>query len=137
VPRSYLEDVRRYKAVKAKDLYVLKGSSKFRSTKNGTRVITRSMADFQSIKSYFDSQNLSHYSLFPKSEKPIKAVIRHQPHNTPAEDVSDGLVGLDFDVESVKADDSHPSLTSREEKIANLPLFLVTLPRTAKSQENF
>jgi hypothetical protein len=37
-------------------------------------------------------------NFFPKSEKPIKAVICHLPHNTPAEDISDGLVSLDFDV---------------------------------------
>jgi hypothetical protein len=60
------------------------------------------MADFQSVKSHFDSQNLSNYSFFPKSEKPIKAVIRHLPLNTPPEDISDGLVSLGFDIVSVK-----------------------------------
>jgi hypothetical protein len=66
----------------------------FCSTRNGTRVITRGMADFQSIKSHFDNQNLSYYSFFPKSEKPIKVVICHLPHNTPAEDISDGLIDI-------------------------------------------
>jgi membrane protein required for colicin V production len=37
-------------------------------------------------------------SYFPKHEKPIKAVIRHLPSNTPALDISDGLVSLGFDV---------------------------------------
>jgi hypothetical protein len=60
------------------------------------------MADFQSVKSHFDSQNLSHYSFFPESEKPIKSVIRHVPHNPPAEDISDGLVSIGFYVGSVK-----------------------------------
>jgi hypothetical protein len=77
-------------------------NSEFRSTRNGTRVISRSLADFQSVKSHFDSQNLSYYSFFPKSEKAIKAVIRHIPHNTPAEDISDHLVSLGFNVVSVK-----------------------------------
>jgi hypothetical protein len=49
----------------------------FRNTRNGTRDITRGMADFQSIKSYFDNQSLQYYTFFPKSENPIKAVIRH------------------------------------------------------------
>jgi hypothetical protein len=44
----------------------------FRSTRNGTRVITRSMGDFQFVKSHFDGQNLSYYT-FQKSDKPIKA----------------------------------------------------------------
>jgi hypothetical protein len=41
-------------------------------------------------------------SFFPKSKKPIKAVIRHLLHKIPAEDISDGLVSLGFDVVSVK-----------------------------------
>jgi hypothetical protein len=94
------------------------------------------MADFQSVKSHFDSQNLSYYSSFPKSEKPIKVVICHLPHNTPAEDISDGLVSLGFDV-SVKQMTSTRRSPPEESKIINLPLFLVTLPRTAKSQQIF
>jgi hypothetical protein len=94
------------------------------------------MGDFQSVKSHFDSQNLS-YDSFPKSEKPIKSVIRHLPHNTPAEDISDGLVTLGFAIVNVKqltaSRRSHPE----ESKIINLPLFLVTLQRKAKLQEIF
>jgi hypothetical protein len=71
---------------------VVKENFEFRSTRNGTRVITRSTVDFKSVKSHFDAPNLSYYSFYPKSEKPMKAVIRHLPHNTPAEDISDGLV---------------------------------------------
>jgi hypothetical protein len=66
---------------------VVSENFEFHSTGNGTRVITRSMADFQSIKCHFDSQNLS-YS-FLESEKPIKTVICHFLQNTPAEDISD------------------------------------------------
>jgi hypothetical protein len=39
---------------------VVSENFEFRGTRNGTRVITRSTADFQSIKSNFDSQNLSY-----------------------------------------------------------------------------
>jgi hypothetical protein len=60
------------------------------------------VAEFQSVKSHFDAINLSYYTFYPKSEKPMKAVIRHLPHNTPAEDISDELVNLGFDVISVK-----------------------------------
>jgi hypothetical protein len=81
---------------------VVKENFNFRSTRNGTRVITRSMADFQSFKSLFDAHNLSYYSFYPKSEKPMKAIIRHLPQKTPAEDISDGLVSLGFDVISIK-----------------------------------
>jgi hypothetical protein len=56
---------------------VVSENLEFRSTRNGTRVISRSMVDFQYVKSHFDSQNLCYYSFFPKSEKTIKAVICH------------------------------------------------------------
>jgi hypothetical protein len=32
----------------------------------------------------------------------MKVVIHHLPHNTPAEDISDGLVSLGFDVIGIK-----------------------------------
>jgi hypothetical protein len=92
------------------------------------------MADFQSVKSHFYSQNLSYYS-FHNSEEPIQAVIRHLPQNTPAEDISDGVVSLGFDVVSVKQMTVNRRSPPEESKIINLALFLVTLLRTAKSQE--
>jgi hypothetical protein len=113
---------------------VVSENFEFRSTRNGTRVITRSMADFQSVKSLFDSRNLSYYS-FPKSEKPIEALIRHLSHNTPAEDISGGFVSLGFDVVSVKQNTATRRSPPEESKNINLSLFLVTLPRTVKSQE--
>jgi hypothetical protein len=115
---------------------VVSENFEFRRTRNGTRVITRSMADFQSVKSHFDSQNLSCYP-FPKSEKPIKAVIHHLPHNTPAEDISEGLLSLGSDVITVKQMTATRRSPPEESKIINLPLFLMTLPRATKSQEIF
>jgi hypothetical protein len=95
------------------------------------------MADFLAIKSYFEGNNLSFFTFHPKSEKPIKAVIRHLPINTPAEDICDGLVSLGFDVVNVKQMTTTRRSPPEVPKISNLPLFLVTLPRTAKSQQIF
>jgi uncharacterized protein with WD repeat len=64
---------------------VVKENCEFRSTRNETRIIVRVMADFQSIKSHFDTNNLSYYSFYPKSEKLTKAAIHHLPQNSPAE----------------------------------------------------
>jgi hypothetical protein len=113
---------------------VVKGEFEFRSTRNGTRVIAKGMADFERVKSHFTNNNLSYYSFYPKSQKPIKAVISHLPPNTPAEDISDRLVNRGFDVISVM------QLTTRRSSTEgagtrNHPLFLITLPKTAKSQE--
>jgi hypothetical protein len=109
----------------------------FSNTRNGTRVLTKSLADFQSVKSYFDQHRLFYSSFIPKSEKPFKAVIRHLPINIPAEDISDGLVNLGFDVISVKQMTTTRRSSPDDPKSIYLPLFLTTLPRSEKSQEIF
>jgi hypothetical protein len=76
---------------------VVKGGLEFRNTRNGTRVLTKGMADFVAVKEHFIS-SLAYYSFFPKSLKPVKAVIRHLPIITPAQDISEGLEHLGFDV---------------------------------------
>jgi hypothetical protein len=81
---------------------VLKDNFEFRSTRNGTRIITKTMADFSAFKSYLEKNNLAYFNFYPKTLKPIKAVIRYLPLITPAEDISDGLVSLCFDVIRVK-----------------------------------
>jgi hypothetical protein len=45
---------------------VAKEDFEFRNTRNGTRVITKSMMDFKAVNSYFSTHNLSYYS-FPKT----------------------------------------------------------------------
>jgi hypothetical protein len=102
--------------------------------KNGTRVITKSVTDFEAVRSYFSTHNFTYYSFFPKSENPIKAFLRRLHSNTPMEDISDGLVTLGFDVVSVKQMTTRRS-PSEGTATRNLPLFLITLPRTAKSKE--
>jgi hypothetical protein len=115
---------------------VAKQSFEFRNTRNRTRVVTKDMVDYQAVKSYFDKNSLSYYTFYPKSEKSIKAVLRHLRNNTPAQDISDGLVDLGFDVISVKQMSSARRSPDGSKPIT-LPLFLVTLPRTAKSQDIF
>jgi hypothetical protein len=52
------------------------------------------MADYVAIKRHFDHSQLSYFTFHPKNEKPIKAVIRHLPCDTPAEDISQELTAL-------------------------------------------
>jgi hypothetical protein len=94
------------------------------------------MVDYQAVKNYFNTQSLPYFTFFPKSLKPIKAVIRHLPHNTPAEDMAEGLGDIGFDVISVKQMSSVRRSPEGPTNIT-LPLFLVTLPRTTKSSEIF
>jgi hypothetical protein len=115
---------------------VAKENFEFQSTRNGTRVVTKGMVDYQAVKTLLNSQSLSYYTLYPKSGKPIKAVIRHLPNNTPEEDIAEGMVDIGFDVISIK---QMSSVRRSPEGPTNttLPLFLVTLPRTTKSSELF
>jgi hypothetical protein len=115
---------------------VTRENFELRNTRNGTRVVTKDMVDYLAVKAYFEQHFLSYFTFYPKSEKPIKAVLRHLPSNTPAQDISDGLVDLGFDVVSVK----QMSSTRRSpdgSKPVSLPLFLVTLPRKEKPQAIF
>jgi hypothetical protein len=57
-------------------------SFEFRNTRNGTRIVTKEMADFSAIKNYLETNKLSYYTFFAKSVKPMKAVIRHLPLHT-------------------------------------------------------
>jgi hypothetical protein len=117
---------------------VVKGDFEFRNTTNGTRVITKVMADFEAVKSHLSCNNLSYFSFFPKSKKPIRPVIRHLPPDTPFGDICEGLVNLGFDVLIVKQMTTTRRSSSNETATTrNLLLFLITLPRTAKSQEIF
>jgi hypothetical protein len=62
----------------------------------------------------------------------MKAVIRYQQDNSSAEDIANELLALGFKVISFRQMTSTTPQTP-----ANLPLFLVTLPRGEKSQEIF
>jgi hypothetical protein len=115
---------------------IVKGSFEFRNTKNGTRALTKEMAHFSAIKSFL-SKKFSFYTFFPKSQKPIKAVIRHLPSNTPAEEICEALVELRFDTISVRQMTTTRRSPLQNPEHSNLPLYLITLPRTEKSQDIF
>jgi hypothetical protein len=116
---------------------IVTGSFEFLNTRSGTRIVTKEMVDFSAVKKYLENNNLSYFSFYPKSENPIKAVIRHLPKDTPAEDISVDLVSLGFDVISVKQMTATRRTPPEGTSTVNLPLFLITLPRTTRSQEFF
>jgi hypothetical protein len=49
---------------------VVKGNFEFCSTRNGTKIITRGMADFHSVISHFDTKNLSFTRSIPNPKNP-------------------------------------------------------------------
>jgi hypothetical protein len=60
------------------------------------------MVDYSAMKFYLEKNNLQYFTFFPNSENSIKAVIRHLPPDTPAEDISNGLENLRFNVINVR-----------------------------------
>jgi hypothetical protein len=84
----------------------LKGVAKqhfgFHNNKSGTRVITKDMVEYQSVKAHFESNNVSYYTFYPKSERPIKAMLHHLSVNTLEEETAVWLVDLRFEVISVR-----------------------------------
>jgi hypothetical protein len=81
---------------------IFTGNFEFCNIRSGTRIVTKEMADFSAFRKHLENNYLSYFTFLPKSEKPIKAVVRHLPSDTPAQDISDGLVDLVFDIISVR-----------------------------------
>jgi hypothetical protein len=90
------------------------------------------LADYHAIKKHLQEKRIPYYTFHPKSVKPIKAIIRHLPGNNPEEDIAKELQAIGFTVISVRQ-----LASKRPQTPINLPLFLVTLPKSDKSQEIF
>jgi hypothetical protein len=75
----------------------VKREYEFRNPRYGTRIITKQMY-YSVMKSYLEKNNLHYITFSVNSEKPIKAAIRHLPTEKPAEDISNGLEDLGFNV---------------------------------------
>jgi hypothetical protein len=84
------------------------------------------MTDISAICSHLESNNLPYFTFYPKSPKSIKAVIQRLPFTTPAEDISDGLADLGFDVISIKQISATRQSPTDGTSTVNLPLFLIT-----------
>jgi hypothetical protein len=54
------------------------------------------------MKFYTEKNNLHYFTLYPNSEKPVKAVIHHIPPDMPAEDIANSLEDSGFNVINVR-----------------------------------
>jgi hypothetical protein len=89
----------------------VKISFEFRITGNGTRVVTKVITDFSDIERYFNSKNQKYLNFFPKSLKPIMAVLRHLPGNTPADEIYVGTGRIRFGYNKREINVYHPLVT--------------------------
>jgi hypothetical protein len=72
----------------------------------------------------------------PNSEKPIKVVIRHLPPDTPAEDISNSLEDLAFNVINVRQMMANRLARKGQTHVEPLLLFLVNLTRNIRFQRD-
>jgi hypothetical protein len=89
------------------------------------------------MKSYLEKINLHYISFSQNSEKLIKTVIRLLPPDTPPEDISGCLEDLGFNVINVRKMMTNRLAPNRQTHLDTLPLFLITLTGSVKSQEIF
>jgi hypothetical protein len=99
--------------------------------------VTREIADYFAIKHHFGNKQLNYFTFHPKCGKPIKAVICHLPSDIPAEDISQELTALGYNVISVRQMTVSRSLPQGGSQAVNISLFLINLKRNQKSQEIF
>jgi hypothetical protein len=90
------------------------------------------MADYSSMKSYQEKNDLQYFIFSPNSEKPIDAVIRHLPQIGQLK-----LFPAAFAVINVRQLTINRTAPNGQTYVETLPLFLVTLIRNTKSQEIF
>jgi hypothetical protein len=115
----------------------VKGEYEFRNTPHRTCVIAKEMTDYSAMRSYAEKNNLHYFTSYQNSEKPIKAIIRHLPPDTPAEDMSYRHEDLGFNVINVSQMTATRRAPNGQTQVESLPLFLVTLKRNITSQEIF
>jgi hypothetical protein len=74
----------------------------FRTTRKRIKMSTREMADYSAIMRHLHAHNAPYHKLDLQPMKPMKAVIRQLPGDTPAEDTSNEVATLGYSVISVR-----------------------------------
>jgi hypothetical protein len=95
------------------------------------------MADYSAMISHLEKNNLQYFTFSPYYEKPIKAVIRHLPPDTPAENISSSLEGLGYNVINVRQMTATRRAPNRQSHMEPIALFLVILTRNITSLDLF
>jgi hypothetical protein len=86
------------------------------------------------MKSHLEKNNLRYFTLSPNAEKHIKALIRHLPQDTPAEDTSNSLEELRFNVINARQMTATRTAPNGQTQVEPFPLFPFTLTRNKISR---
>jgi hypothetical protein len=99
----------------------------FRNTASGTRITTKSMADYKTIQNLLSQKYLPFFTFYTKGEKPVKAAIRHLPINTSSEDITVARQELGYEVISLKQMTANGPSPEGEVSLMSLPSSLSLL----------
>jgi hypothetical protein len=116
---------------------VVTGEIFFRNTAPGTRITTKSMADYKAIQNLSSQKGLPFSTVYTEGGKPVKTVIGHLPNNTSSEGIAVALQEMGYEVISVKQMAAKRPSAEGGVTIVTLPLFLITLIRNQKSLDIF
>jgi hypothetical protein len=111
---------------------VVTGEFFFRNTASGTRITTKSMADYKATQNLLSQRGLTYFTFYTKGDKPVKlslGICRITLLPKTQE--------LGYEVISVKQMTAKRPSQVGGVSLVTPPLFLVTLVRNQKSQEIF
>jgi hypothetical protein len=100
--------------------------------------MTKDVADYSTMKSYLEKNNLHYFTVSPNSEKLIKSVLRHLLlPDPPAAGTSNSLENLGFNFTNVRQMTTTRTAPNGQTQVELLPLFLFILTGNLKSKEIF
>jgi hypothetical protein len=115
---------------------VVSGEFLSRNTATGNRITTKSTLDYNATQKFLTEQNLHFSTFYTKTDKLVKAVIRHLPANISAQDMIVAFQEIDYDVISLQQMTAkRPTPEGGFSHTPPPPLFLVTLTRNQKLQK--
>ncbi|GFU77162.1 uncharacterized protein TNCV_1423351 [Trichonephila clavipes] len=103
-----------------------------RSRKAGQyiKLYTDTFDQYHALNTFLDNVKFPHYTITPKTQRPIKVVIKGLPRDTKPTDISNDLIDLGF------TEDRVTQLIGNISKQL-LPVFSVTLPRNLSNAKIF
>jgi hypothetical protein len=112
------------------------GEVSFQNTATGTRITTKSMADY-TIQKFLPEKNLHFFTFYKKTDKPVKSIIRYLPGNTCTVNITVAPHDIDYDSISAKQMTAKRATPEGGVKHISLSLFVVILARNQKAPEIF
>ncbi|GFX47463.1 nucleic-acid-binding protein from transposon X-element [Trichonephila clavipes] len=94
------------------------------------KLYTDTFDQYHKLNTFLEIVKYPHYTITPKTQRPIKVVIKGLPRDTKTTDISNDLIVLGFTVDRVT------QLTGNITKQL-LPVFLVSLPRNLANAKIF